>query len=276
MLANQIQIDQVLLNIVTNAKQAMANENGQIEISLELIHLEAPAIKRFCEASPGGYIKLSVKDTGRGIEPDITEKIFDPYFTTKEMGKGTGMGLSIVHGIIKNHDGWIRVSSIPGRGSTFDIFFPVAKEVLETTELPRDPVKNLLRGSERILFVDDEPAIVELMKIMLSRIGYHVVSETDPEKALKQFCEDSENFDLVISDMTMPKMSGDNLARKMLDIREDIPIILCSGFSEKMNSEQAEKIGVKAFEMKPISMENLSKTIRRVLDGNRPVIHKQN
>ena len=277
-MADDIQIEQVLLNLVTNAKQAMKNKGGQIEVSLAQIHIDAKVVEQYIEAPPGSYIKLSVKDNGCGIDPKIQERVFDPYFTTREVGKGSGIGLSIVHGIIKNHGGWIYLSSTPGHGSTFDVFLPAAEEALiekDTADKSKILLKDLPRGSERILFIDDEASIVSMASKHLSRLGYHVISETDPVKALEKFRACPNDFDLVISDITMPLLSGDHLAREILNIRKDMPIVLCSGFSNRMNQKKADEIGIKAFAVKPVSTENLSRTIRRILDENPPALSDQ-
>jgi len=260
--ADPTQLNQVMINLFTNAAHAMEKDGGILAINVESVHLTA-STARSHDLSPGPYVKLSVSDTGDGIAPEIKDRIFDPYFTTKEVGKGSGMGLSVVHGIVVNHNGAISVDSELGKGATFTIFLPASKRepVPETTideELPT--------GKERILFVDDEESIVKMGIQRLKRLGYKVESTTSPIEALDLFRSKSDQFDLVITDLTMPKMTGDKLVKAILDIRPEIPIILCTGFSEKINSEKIREIGAAVYLEKPHDKHNLSKTVRRVLD----------
>ncbi len=204
-----------------------------------------------------------MSDTGSGIDPEIKDRIFDPYFTTREVGKGSGMGLAVVHGIIMNHNGAISVDSELGKGTTFTIFLPTSKRepVPETTideELPT--------GQERILYVDDEEAIVKMGSQRLKRLGYKVESSTSPIEALDLFRSKPDQFDLVITDLTMPKMTGDKLVKAILDIRPGLPIILCTGFSEKIDSEKVRKIGATVYLEKPYDKRDLSRAVRRGLD----------
>ncbi|MBC8431062.1 MAG: response regulator [Desulfobacterales bacterium] len=261
-LADPTQLNQIMINLFTNAAHAMEKDGGILEINMESVNLTA-STAQFRDLSPGPYVKLSVSDTGAGIGPEIKNRIFDPYFTTKEVGKGSGMGLSVVHGIVMNHNGAISVDSELGKGATFTILLPTSKRepVPETTideELPT--------GKEMILFVDDEESIVKMGMQRLKRLGYKVESTTSPVEALDLFSSKSDQFDLVITDLTMPKMTGDKLVKAILDIRPDIPIILCTGFSEKINSEKIREIGAAAYLEKPHDKYALSKTVRRVLD----------
>jgi CheY-like chemotaxis protein len=194
---------------------------------------------------------------------EVLNRIYDPFFTTKEKGEGTGMGLSVVHGIVKSHGGEVIVHSEPGKGTSFEIYFPA----IEKTEIRKtDAVLPLAIGNERILFVDDEPSLVHIGKQILEPLGYKVEARTSSLEALELFKVKSEKFDLVITDMTMPKMTGDDLAREILKIRTNIPIILCTGYSKKISEGKAEALGVRALVMKPIVAEQLAKIVRQVLD----------
>jgi CheY-like chemotaxis protein len=211
---------------------------------------------------PGSYVRLTVRDTGGGIAPAIMGRIFDPYFTTKEVGKGTGMGLAVVHGIVTHHGGAISVQSVLGQGASFQVYLPVREaEPL----LASPPTVSLVSGQERILFIDDEPALVNMGKEFLERLGYDVVTETSSREALALFTRQPDRFDLVITDMTMPGMTGEGLAQELRRIRPDIPIILCSGFSHYLNEEEAKAIGICAFLMKPFVLQDLAETVRTVL-----------
>ncbi|MCP4692853.1 MAG: response regulator [Desulfobacterales bacterium] len=263
-LADPTQIHQVLINLCTNAAHAMYESGGVLEVRLQEVEVREDVSPRYHDLKPDRYIKLTVSDTGCGIDPEIKDRIFDPYFTTKEMDKGTGIGLSVVHGIIEDHDGVISVESAPGKGAAFHIFFPVIDEWAEP-EL--DIPVELLKGDERILLVDDEEAIVNLGQHMLERLGYHVDALTDPVEALELFRENSKNWDLIISDMTMPGMTGDKLLEEVLKIRPGMPIILCTGFSERISREEALEKGIRGYMEKPFNLTMFSKTVRTSLDG---------
>ena len=196
------------------------------------------------------------------MPPDIMDKIFDPFFTTKKLGEGTGLGLSVVHGIVKQHDGHITVESEPGKGSTFTAIFPQITEEPETDAVSDDEIPT---GSERILFVDDEEALVEMGEDILAELGYDVTSRMNSREALALFKVDPSRFDLVITDQTMPEMTGIELAREILAIRPDMPIIMCTGFSHLVDADKAKAAGIKAFAMKPLTKREIAKTIRRVL-----------
>jgi CheY-like chemotaxis protein len=214
---------------------------------------------------PGSYACLTVADTGTGIDKDVREKIFDPFFTTKELGKGTGMGLSVIHGIVQSAGGSIHVYSEPDKGTEFHVYLPVVKSSSEQQETQtKEPI---LHGTERILLVDDEATIVSMETQMLERLGYSVVSRTSSVEALEAFRANPDKFDMVITDMAMPNISGDQLASELIKIRPDIPVVICTGFSERMPEERAKTLGIKGFLMKPIVMKDLSKTIREVLDA---------
>ncbi|MBW1722153.1 MAG: response regulator [Deltaproteobacteria bacterium] len=262
-MADPTQIHQILMNLCTNACHAMEEGGGVLEVGLKEVYLDRNFTSRHPEIAPGSYLQLTVKDTGSGIPPEIMDRIFDPFFTTKGEAKGTGMGLSVVHGIVKAHGGTITAYSEHGRGSTFHVFLPV---VDESGTIERGTDQPLQTGTERILFVDDEEFQVDLGKQMLERLGYKVTVRTSSVEALKLFRSNPYDFDLVITDMTMPGMTGDVLARELIAERPDIPVILCTGFSTQITEEKALEMGIRAFVMKPIIMSEISHTIRRVLE----------
>jgi PAS domain S-box-containing protein len=262
-LADSTQINQVMINLCTNAAHAMEDTGGVMTIGIQNIYLDQISAAVYPHLPPGNYVKLTVSDTGPGIDPEIKNRIFDPYFTTKEVGKGSGIGLSVVHGIVKNHNGAISVDSKFGKGTTFSILFPVAEEeaVIET-----EPVEKLSTGNERILIVDDEESMAEIGRRRLERLGYRVEAKTNAIEALELFRADPDQFDLVITDMTMPHITGDKLVKEILKIRPDMPTILCTGFSEKIDEEKAKEIGVRQYIEKPFDRGKLSRLVRKVLD----------
>jgi PAS domain S-box-containing protein len=260
--ADPTQINQVLINLCTNAHHAMP-DGGIIEITLENSQIDEILSAKHPGLRPGPYVHLVVSDSGHGISGDDVDQIFDPYFTTKDVGKGIGMGLAVVHGIVKEHNGVITVESELGKGTTFDVFLPVAeKEAVVDIETRED----FPTGNERILFVDDENAIVTLVRQRLERLGYKVKATTSPTEALALFKSKPHYFDLIITDMTMPDMTGDKLVRQILEIRPDLPIILSTGFSEKIDEKQAKKIGVADYIEKPFVSRELAFKVRQVLD----------
>jgi len=260
-LADPAQIQQVMINLVMNAVQAMEYSGGVLAVSLVDLALDERAAQHL-ELSPGPYVQLTVRDTGGGIAPAIMGRIFDPYFTTKEVGKGTGMGLAVVHGIVTHHGGAISVQSVLGHGASFQVYLPVREA---EPILAPPPTVSLASGQERILFIDDEPALVSMGKAFLESLGYEVVTETSSREALALFIRQPDSFDLVITDMTMPEMTGERLAKELRRIRPDIPIILCTGFSHHLNEEEAKAIGIGAFLMKPFGLRELAETVRTVL-----------
>jgi PAS domain S-box-containing protein len=262
--ADPTQIHQVLMNLCTNSAHAMGDKGGILEVYLHNVNLNIKAAAQYPELDPGPYVKLSIRDTGCGMDSATMQRIFDPYFTTKELDKGTGMGLAVVHGIVKGHGGGIHVESTVGEGTCFDILFPVIKRpiISETEEL-----KALPTGNETILCVDDEEALIELGKNMLKKLGYRVETRTLPVEAIEVFKAAPDKFDLVISDMTMPSMTGVSLAKKLMKIRPEIPVILCTGYSEQIDAIRSKEMGIKGFLMKPFTIRELSKTVRKVLDG---------
>ncbi len=258
------QLNQVLINLCANAAHAMGNKKGILEINLEDIRLDPEKASHFLGLDPGRYVKLSIGDTGCGIAPGTMDKIFDPYFTTKAVGEGTGMGLAITQNIVKQHGGTISVQSAPGKGTTFQVLLPVIDKKAQT-EI--EVAQNCFKGDERILFVDDEKMMVEIFQPMLQRLGYTATATTSSLDALKLFSRKPDQFDLVITDQTMPKLTGDDLAGKMMALRPDLPIILCTGHSELIDEKKAKKIGISAYLSKPIVMGKLARTVREVLDN---------
>jgi len=266
-IADPTQIHQVTMNLCTNAYHAMKETGGLLTIILEdMTVAKGNDFPPDQHMTTGEYIMLKVSDTGSGMDRETLEKIFDPYFTTKEVGEGTGLGLSVVHGIISNLNGYIDVDSKPDKGTEFTVLFPVApkkNESIETEKLEKDSTG----GSERILFVDDEEKICAVNKQILHRLGYSVDAFTNPEDALNTLIKEPGGYDLVVTDMTMPKMTGRELALKIMDVRSDMPIILCTGYTSLISKEEALKIGIKDFCEKPVTSNQIAKVIRRVLDS---------
>jgi len=265
-MADHTQIHQIAMNLITNAYHAMEETGGKLTITLKEVELAAKDLKDPAMI-PGPHVCLSVADTGPGMDQGNIARIFDPYFTTKEEGKGTGLGLAVVHGIVKSHGGHISVYSEPGKGTEFKVHLPVIKKQKESAKVETDLL--IQKGNEQILLVDDQDIIVQMEKQMLERLGYHVSARFSSVDALEAFRANPEKFDLVITDMTMPNMTGEQLAREIMKIRSNTPVILCTGFSEMMSKEKAESLGIKGFLMKPVVIKNLSKIIRDVLDNNK-------
>jgi CheY-like chemotaxis protein len=210
-------------------------------------------------------VKLVVRDTGTGIVPEIIDKIFDPFFTTKKLGEGSGLGLSVIHGIVEQHDGYITVESRPNKGSTFTVYFPRISEGFASSN-SATPQEDIPTGNEHVLFVDDEEALTEMGQDLLEELGYDVTATTSSTEALALFKADPSRFDLVITDQTMPEMTGVELAREILALNADTPVILCTGFSHVVDADKAKLTGIKAFAMKPMTKREIAKTIRKVLD----------
>jgi len=260
--ADPSQLQEVLLNLINNAVHAM-NEKGELKLQLEPVELSTEDIPMQYEVAPGQYAKLSVQDTGHGIPAEIVENIFDPFFTTKGEHEGAGMGLATVHGIIAQHEGFIKVSSAPGKGTIFDVYLPIVDAkatvpISTNTELPR--------GTERILFIDDEEQLASLGETLLSKLGYQVVAMTSSTEALKLFTANSERIDLVITDQTMPKLCGDDLIIELKKIKSNLPIIICTGYSSKFDAEKVVQLGASGFLLKPLGLPELAQSVRRVLD----------
>jgi len=261
-MGNQTQVHQIIMNLCTNAAHAMEGDGGVLDVSLEDIEVDRNSIQKL-DLKQSNYIKIAVTDTGIGIPPHIIDSIYEPYFTTKEPGEGSGMGLAMVHGIVESYGGKIIVDSTLGTGTTFTIYLPVTRNRKNQREYESE---QLPTGTERILFVDDEAPIAKMGRQGLERLGYQVTTRTSSVEALELFRSKPKDFDLVITDMTIPNMTGDKFAVELIKIRPDIPIILCTGFSKKISKETVLEIGVKAFALKPIDMTKLAKTVRKVLD----------
>lgn len=262
-LADPTQLHQIIMNLCTNAFHAMEEHGGTLSVSLNKKLITGKETTESATVQPGSYVQISIGDTGAGIPPEIQERIFEPYFTTKEQGKGTGLGLSITHGIVKSYRGFIECRSQYGKGSTFNIYLPSwAEEVLPEIH---PPATRSLQASERILLVDDEQMLGEMYKVMLERSGYTVTLHTDSQEAYTAFKNQSDQFDVVITDQTMPGMTGFELAKKMLHIRPDIPIILCTGYNSFIAEEKARIAGIKGFLQKPFSKKDTIALIRKIL-----------
>lgn len=263
-MADLTQMNQSLMNLCTNAYYAMKDKGGILEVNILNIDIEDDDIDLYKNLTPGKYILITISDTGHGIKPEFMEKIFDPFFTTKTENDSTGMGLSVVHGIIKNHGGAITVQSNDGKGTVFNIFLPciIEKEFQE----PITQKQLISTNHEKILFVDDDKAIVDAAKRILERLGYEVTTALNGTEALKFFKSAPHPFDVIITDMTMPDFTGVDLAKKILKIASDTSIILCTGFSTAINPQKAINLGFKDFLLKPVTKNKIAETIRKVID----------
>lgn len=262
-LADKTRLNQVVMNLFTNAAHAMKEKGGTLKIVLTDVKYGKSSVIQGVSLKPGQYLKLSVSDTGTGISLEIMDKIFEPYYTTKAPGEGTGMGLAVVHGIVKNYNGEITVESSVGKGTTFNVFLPLIDK--ETVDADKSETK-LHFGSERILYIDDEIDLISPVKAMLEKLGYTVTVNTSSVDALELFKKNPHDFDLVITDQTMPDMTGKDLAVQLRSVRQDIPVILCTGYSDQINEESALSMGISSFLLKPILISDISKIIREVLD----------
>lgn len=262
-MADPTRIHQVIMNLCTNASHAMEEKGGIIRIRLENILVTSNDNPFSPDLCAGQYVGLHVLDSGHGMTQEVKDRIFDPFYTTKKEGKGTGMGLSVVHGIVKRCKGTIQVESSPGSGSTFRVFWPVIEMHAPSEKQLKEKI---VGGTERLLIVDDETFQTDMAAEMLESLGYSVVTQNDSTKALDLFLNDINSFNLVITDMTMPKMTGKVLANEILKKRPDMPIILCSGYSEEMTVEKARDLGIREYLMKPIGLKDMAKTVRNVLD----------
>ena len=265
-LADATQVHQIIMNLATNAYHAIGDSSGTLNIRLSECSIADVEAKHLA-VEPGRFICLSVSDTGSGINPAYLKKIFDPFFTSKTKEKGTGMGLAVVHGIVKKMKGSINVYSELGQGSEFKVYLPVADQS-DPTAAPEETLKEplIITGTEHILLIDDEQAILSMEKKALERLSYQVTTITSPVDALDLFRRTPERFDMVITDMSMPKMNGNNLAAELLAVRPDIPIIICTGFSEKTSIETARKTGIRNIVTKPVLISDLALKIRAVFD----------
>ncbi len=264
---NSTQVHQIIMNLCTNAAHAMREKGGVLEINLEPCEFEAgEELYDGKGLAPGEYVRLTVSDTGHGMEPAVIRRIFEPYYTTKKVGEGTGMGLAVIHGIVKSYQGEVVVYSEPGNGTTFHIFFPVLHENKETSSVLARK-SSIVGGHERILFVDDEKGLVEMAPLMLESLGYNVFATSSSLEALTSFRMKPTDFDLVITDQTMPHMTGVALTAAIRAVRPDIPVIICSGFSDSINDKNFKALGINAFIMKPFSKKEIAAAIREVLDS---------
>jgi PAS domain S-box-containing protein len=261
--ADQIQIHQIVMNLCTNAFHAMDKKGGQLDVNLTPVKIDTGDSSAYQDIKPGKYLKLIVTDTGHGMNTDTLSRIFEPYFTTKKEGKGTGMGLATVHGIVKNHGGDIKAYSEEGTGTSFQILFPViesrAEKIIEASD-------SFPRGTEQILFVDDEKFLADIGKETLESLGYQVEIRTSSYDALEAFRKQPDKYDMVITDITMPKMTGEQLAAEIKKIRPNIPIILCTGFSNRITSEGAIEKGISSILMKPLTIRDLANSVRKIMD----------
>ena len=262
-LADLVQVQQVLMNLCTNAAYAMREKGGTLNVELSDLSVEQSSGNSH-PVKPGNYARLVVRDTGEGIPEDVMDKIFDPFFTTKKLGEGTGLGLSVVHGIVRQHDGHITVESLPGKGSAFSVYLPRIAEASSSAEAAAEGA--MPTGHEHILFIDDEEMLVEMGQELLEELGYRITASTDSARALALFRADPSRFDLVVTDQTMPNLTGIELAKEIIALKPDTPVILCTGFSHLVNADTARAAGIRAFAMKPLTKREIAKTIRQVLD----------
>ena len=261
---NATQINQVLINLCGNATDAMIHTGGTLSIALNNAMIDEKSSRRHAAISPGRYVKLMIRDTGHGMDKRTLDRIFDPYFTTKEIGKGTGIGLAVVHGVVERHNGMISAESVPGKGTAFEILIPAYKGHIEQVPEAKTVYPT---GHERILLINDDPSLFKLGKQRLEKLGYTVQGFTNPSEALAVFKADPEAFDLIITDLALPHMTGEQLSAGILKIRPNMPILICTGCSEKNSEEKACKLGISSFAMKPLDMADLATIVRKVLDG---------
>jgi PAS domain S-box-containing protein len=263
-LADGTQVHQVLMNLCTNSGYAMRDRPGRLEVALERVRVEAALVRAHPELREGWYARLAVSDTGSGMPADVLARVFEPFFTTKAPGEGTGLGLSVVHGIMQDHEGAVLVESVPGRGTTVSLYFP---EQLGEAEVRLTEEKPSLRGrGERVLFVDDEQALCDSTRRLLDRLGYRTEAFSSPVAALDYFRQDPRAFDLVITDLSMPFMTGVELAREMMALNAALPVLLASGFSGSWTEEKVREQGLRGLVLKPVTAAALSAAIREILD----------
>lgn len=265
--ADPTQLHQVLMNLCTNAGHAMKEKGGVLEVTLTDLNRDLASISQENPA-PSPYLRLTVSDTGHGMTPEVMKRIFEPFFTTKKDGEGTGLGLPIVQGIVRNLDGEITVESQPGKGSSFHVFLPVIENM---AALKENTMAAVTTGKERILLVDDEAALVNMGRKMLEKLGYMVTPCTAGFEALHVFCKNPDAYDLVITDLTMPDMDGRKLIQEIFRKKPNIPIILCTGYSQDICREEFGGLEIAAFILKPYNKEEISRVVRKVLDANRLV-----
>ena len=261
-LADPSQIHQIVMNLCTNAFHAMEKEGGVLEVTLGDVAINETTPGLAADLAPGNYLRLTVRDTGCGIPTEVQRRIFDPYFTTKEKGKGTGLGLSVVHGIVSSYGGTVALDSQANKGTTFQVYLPRLDQLSQPALTPSQPMRE---GNERILWVDDEPQLAKLGQEMLTTLGYQVTTHTNSQEALSLFEADPNAFDLVITDLNMPQMSGKELTQAILALQPQMPVIMCTGFSELVTDQTPDQLGVRALLMKPVLMGEMAQTIRQVL-----------
>ena len=262
-MADSTQFHQIIMNLATNAFHAMEKSGGLLKVSIKQCSIEQDQLI-FPDIIPGDYAMLKVSDTGIGIPKEMLHKVFDPYFTTKEKNKGTGLGLSIVQGIVKSYGGAVRIYSEPGKGTEVHVYLPIVQTESEIHKSPDN--ESVPGGKEKILVVDDEDAIVQMEKNMLERLGYQVTPCTDSRMALETFKADPTGFDLIITDLTMPSLTGTMLATELRNIRPDIPILICTGFSDQISQHNCDTLGIQGVIMKPIMKREITGMIRKILD----------
>lgn len=263
-LGDPTDIHQIVINLFTNASHAMRGTGGVLEVGISEVRLNENEATQYEDVKPGDFVKLTVKDSGTGITPEVLEKVFEPYFTTKEFGEGTGMGLAVVYGLVKKCKGAIDIRSTVGEGTTIEILFPKIEEKAPTASTAEG---ELPKGNEKILLVDDDASIVRMVSQMQERLGYSVEGMTESVAALERFRSNPDAFDLVITDMAMPKMSGDQLAAELIKVRKDIPILLCTGHSDTIDEAKAKQMGIREFAMKPLDKGKLARLVRHILDS---------
>jgi len=265
-IADPTKVHQVIMNLCTNAYHAMRDDGGVLTVALEDVEIVNPDDIPSLTMIPGKYVRLTVTDTGHGMDADVLAKIFEPYFTTKKQDEGTGLGLAVVLGIVQEHQGYTSVQSQVNEGTQFAVYLPVTDKKGETApSLEEEPLD--VAGNETILMVDDEAEILAMTKVFLEQYGYRVVAFQDGVQALQTFEQDPDAFDLVITDMTMPKITGDKLANRMMAVRPKLPVILCTGYSHKISSEEALRLGIRRYIQKPVVLRDLVIAVRKNLDG---------
>ena len=263
--ADPTNIHQIIINLFTNGVHAIGNEQGTLHVRLKPVDISPDRVEDKPGVKPGSFVKLTVRDSGQGIDDVTMSRIFDPYFTTKEQGAGTGLGLAVIHGIVEDNRGFIEVESMTGQGTAFHIFLPILNKK-QPNKPPKKISTPLPKGNERILFVDDEVDLTRISYALLNSLGYRVTVETRSLIALEKFQNDPNSFDLLITDHTMPELTGADLARSLLNLRPDLPIILCTGYTAALSEHEALQLGIKKYVIKPLSTRRLAKIVREVLD----------
>jgi CheY-like chemotaxis protein len=264
-LSSSTYIHQIIMNLLNNAVHAMDKDGGVLEVRLTREYMDEQRAARELQLPSGPYLKMTICDSGHGMTPEVSARVFEPYFTTKEAGRGTGLGLSVVHGIVKSHGGAIVCRSAQGTGTSFDVYFPEVEDRRKPEDAREEDV--MPTGTETILYVDDEQALGEIAGEMLESLGYQVIVKTSSMEAYHFFAAAPERVDAVITDMSMPQLTGDKLAHKMLELRPDLPIIICTGYSEHISRAEAARLGIREFLMKPFEMVQLAYAVRRTIDG---------